>query len=90
MFERNPRYREELLGIRPRIDERPANDAEGFIIDEEVVTDEEQRRVGLEPRPPLNKEHSVAIGVRFIVSEQSVKIYASWIYIKPSLRRTTN
>jgi hypothetical protein len=90
IFERNPRYREELPAIRPRVDERLENDAEGFIIDEDVEADSERRRAGLEPRTPLNDEQSVAIGVRFIQSERSVKIYAAWMYVKPSLRRTMN
>ena len=87
MFERYPRYREELLLIRPRLEERLETDAEGFVYDEEVEADRQQSRVGLEPRPPLNDDENVAIGVRFIVTDSTVKVYSAWIYVRPSRRR---
>jgi hypothetical protein len=87
IFETNPRYREELLLIRPRLEECLEIDAEEVVFDEEVESDGQKSRVALEPRPPLGESENVAIGVRFVMSDESVKIYAAWIYVRPSRRR---
>jgi hypothetical protein len=73
--------------IRPTLEERLEADAEGFVYDEEVEADGQQSWVGLQPRPPLSETENVAIGVRFVIVEDQVKIDAAWIYIRPSRRR---
>jgi len=81
IWEQNPQYRDRLLAIRARLDDRLKNYPEGLAIE----TSPDGTAIGFEPPLPWDEEMVIAIGIRFVVSEG--KVYHAWAYIKPDRRQ---
>jgi hypothetical protein len=77
IWNKNPRFHDELAMIRPQLERHHQSDPEGFAL--ELRPD--GSAVGLEPELPLERGANVAIGVEYIVKER--RVYRAWIYIRP-------
>ncbi len=77
IWNKNPRFHDELMLIRPRLEQHLQSDPKGFAL--EIRPD--GSAVGLEPKLPLEKGANVAVGVEYIVKER--RVYRAWIYIRP-------